>query len=484
MHELRPPLGHVGSGGPAFATVGELRAMLARGDLTAVELAEFFLGRLQRHGGTFNAVVALSRERALRTARVADRRRRRGQAAPLLGIPYAAKDIFGTRGMPTHAGSLASFTLPGDVDAGVVRRLDRAGAPLLGKLALMELVGFGTRLPTSSAQGPARSPWDLQRWAGGSSGGSGAAVAAGLVPFALGSETAGSVGSPAAWCGITGFRPSLGLIGRGGMTPLSPTLDKPGVLARTAEDARSIVGVVAGRDARDPAARWTGFGRDVGRVGAVEVGSLRIGYAESDIEEAAPAEVRGALRAAVQAFRDLGATIVDASLPQAFPYRETLDTIMNTEGIRSFRELVDTGQVDLIIDPEARAAVRGPGPSPEAYRTALQARRRLMGELAGVWQRCDILVATNFVRPWPIPALDAPFGDVPISGGNTAMVWAGNLAGLPAVFLPVGLSTEGLPVSIAVVGPRWGDVLVLGVGAAFQGITDFHRLVPPFAPAA
>ena len=468
----------------AFSSVSELRHALDRRQIASVELTRFFLDRLARFGGRYNAVVTLTEARAMRLAAAADRQLARGQGSGLLGIPYGAKDVFGTKGTPTRSGTAAVLSEPGDEDATAIRRLERAGAPLLAKLALVELVGFGTRLPWSSTEGPARSPWDLDRWAGGSSGGSGAAVAAGLVPFALGSETAGSVGSPAAWCGITGFRPSLGLIGRGGMTPLAPTLDKPGVLAHTAADARCVVAVLAGRDSRDAAARGSGFAGQVASNGRANLVGLRVGWTESDIEEAAPSETRTALRAAVQAFRDLGAELVDAAIPQSFAYRETLESIMNAEGIRSFRELVDTGQLDLIIDPEARAAVRGPGPGPAEYSAALRARRRLIRELATVWARCDVLLATNFVRPWPIPALDAPFGDVPINGGNTAMVWASNLAGLPGVFLPVGLSNDGLPVSITIVGPRWSDASVLAAGVAFQAATDWHQLRPPYIPQA
>ena len=457
--------------------------MLDGGEVSAIELTKLFLDRLERHGGRFNAVVGLLPDRALAAAARADRRRRAGERGGVLGIPYGAKDIFGTTGMPTHGGSAASFRSVPDADAHVIRRLDQAGAPILGKLALMELVGFGTRLPTSSAQGPAKSPWALDRWAGGSSGGSAAAVAAGLVPFALGSETAGSVGSPAAWCGITGFRPSLGLIGRGGMLPLSPTLDKPGVLSWSAQDARTVVTALAGRDARDSASRATRFRpeaeRDIDRDG---LRALRVGFAPPDFAIDAPPAARAALAEAVQAVRDLGVTLVDVAVPAPFAYRSTLDTIMNAEATRSFRELVESDQVDLILDPEARAAVRGPGPSATEYADALRARRSLMRRFSETWTACDLLLAANFVHPWPIPALDAPFGEIPRSGGNTEMVWAGNLAGLPAVFLPAGLSDDGLPVSIQIVGPRWADALVLAVGTAFQASTGWHRRIGPFAP--
>jgi aspartyl-tRNA(Asn)/glutamyl-tRNA(Gln) amidotransferase subunit A len=468
----------------AFATATELQAMLTAGEVSAEELARSVSDRLARHGATFNAVVERTDDRLFAAARRADARRRRGASGPLLGIPYGAKDIFATRGTPTRAGTAADLPAP-DADATAVRRLDRAGAGLAAKLALVELVGYVTRRPWSSPQGPAISPWGASLWAGGSSGGSGAAVAAGLVPIALGSETAGSVGSPAAWCGITGIRPSYGLVGRGGMTPLSFSLDKPGVLARSAWDCADTLAVIAGADREDAGSRRGGL-----RAGAVDgvlhqgLRGLRMGVAESDIEVVAPAPVRASLREGVAALRSLGLREVDVCLPEDVDYRGTLDAIMLREGADAFRALVETGEIARVSDPETREAIANSAITPERYAAARSAQEALRDALRTTFRECDVLVTYNFVFPWPRPRIDEEFGFIPIEGGNTAMVWAGNLAGLPAVFLPLAPAEDELPVSLQVVGPPGADALVLAIGCALQAATDWHRAIPPNAPPA
>lgn len=468
---------------PPFETIAELRNLLEQGSTSAVELAEQALERLERHGGRYHAVACLMRERALRSARKADRRRARGERTPLLGIPYGLKDIATTRGAPTRAGSLADLGMAADRDATVVTRLERAGAVLTAKLALVELVGFLTRDPANSNEGPAISPWGERQWAGGSSGGSGAAVAAGLVPVAIGSETAGSIGSPSAWNGVTGFRPTLGLVGRGGIVDLSPSLDKIGVLAHAAEDCADVLEAIAAPDPLDGASLRRRFRRARVDDWLKELGRVRVGYAPSDFEEVAPPSTRKAFGEAVSTFGRLGSRLVEATIPQDVPYREALDRIVAVEGAFSFRSLVERGEVDRVRDPLVRATIRDPGVSALQYLQAQHDRSRLARLLGQLFQQVEVLVTYNFVFPWPPPTVDADYGDVPIAGGNTAMVWAGNLAGLPAVFLPAGLSDEGHPVSIQVVGPPGADALVLALGVAFQRETDWHRMRPPGAPA-
>lgn len=472
-----------GKGTMAFATIGELGALLARHEVSAVDVAQFFLNRLEANGPSFNAVVLSTAERGLARAVRADAQRARGAAGPMLGVPYGAKDIFSTRGLPTRSGTRAVLAPMPDVDATAVRRLERVGAPLLAKLALIELVGFGTRRPWSSPQGPARSPWDLDRWAGGSSGGSGAAVAAGLVPFALGSETAGSVGSPAAWCGITGYRPSYGLVGRGGMTPLSPSLDKPGVLAHSVDDCALVIEAIAGRDRGDPATRRSHFrAARVEEICRSQIRSLRVGWAESDLEMAAPIATRDAYRSGLRAVAETGVSLVSAELPAELDYRRALDVVMGAEGTVSFAELLDSGEIDKVSDPATRAVIRTAPLSAREYLGALRVKSELAAHFRRMFDTCDVILTTNFALPWPIPRIDREFESPVIIGGNTGMVWAGNLAGLPAVFLPVGWSADGQPVSMQVVGPVGGDATVLAVGSAVQSMTDWHRAIPPHAP--
>jgi aspartyl-tRNA(Asn)/glutamyl-tRNA(Gln) amidotransferase subunit A len=329
--------------------------------------------------------------------------------------------------------------------------------------------------PRAGLHGPALTPWNPARWAGGSSGGSGAAVAAGAVPFALGSETAGSIASPAAWCGVTGFRPSFGRVSRAGVAPLAPTLDKVGVLARSATDCATVLQAVSGRDRLDPTVTR---GRvDAPSVVAVEVGALRVGLAESDVEHAAPEPLRPSLRDAVAAVRELGVQTVDACLPEAFDYRGTLDTIVGAEGAASFQPLVAAGRLDLVGDASARQAIAEAPVRAVDYLAALEARTRLDGMLEELFAACDLVLTTNFALPWPIPAVDEEWDAIPILGGSTAAVWAGNLAGLPAAFLPVA-PVDGLPVGIQVFGPPGADARVLAFAVAFQAVTSWHRQRP------
>ena len=235
-----------------FATIGELRDLLDRHELSSLDLVSLLSERLNTTGRTLNAVASLTVERARREARRADGLMRRGMTSPLLGIPYGAKDIMAARGAPTTYGSGAFQDQVLDFDATPVEYLRRAGAPLLAKLALNELTGTGTTDLGASLQGPGRNPWRLDLFAGGSSTGSGAAVAAGLLPFALGSDTGGSVAAPAALCGVTGIRPTYGLVSRFGSMPVSWSLDRIGVLARTATDCGLALEAIGRGDRRDP----------------------------------------------------------------------------------------------------------------------------------------------------------------------------------------------------------------------------------------
>ncbi|HKY51134.1 MAG TPA: amidase, partial [Candidatus Limnocylindria bacterium] len=202
-----------------------------------MELAEETCERLARVGPRYNAVATVMRDRAIAEATRADAALKRRDRRPLLGIPYGAKDLLAAKGAPTTWGAPPYRDQVIDMDATAVAKLKRAGAVLAAKLAMVELAGGGGyRYPSASLQGPGRNPWNVERWSGGSSSGSGTAVAGGLVPYALGSETSGSIGTPSAYCGVTGLRPTYGLVSRAGAMALSWTLDKMGPMARSAED--------------------------------------------------------------------------------------------------------------------------------------------------------------------------------------------------------------------------------------------------------
>lgn len=450
-------------------TVAELGRLLDDGTLTAEALVVDTCRRIESVGGPLNAVATSTADRAMASARAADEMRALGARRPLLGIPYGVKDIIDVEGTATTCGSAATDHAPKPSDAAVVSLLDRAGASLVAKFALAELIGLAVSDPTVSAFGQAHNPWDRSRWAGGSSGGSAAAVATGLVPFALGSETAGSIGSPAAWCGVTGLRPSYGAVSTSGVAPLAPTLDKVGVLARSAEDCAVVFDVISGAGQSN--------------VEAESVSSMSVGYVATDFDGDAPAEMAGRHADALAAIGSVTRLVESPGLPEQFDYRRMLDTIMQPEGWHAFESVRAADRLDLVGDDKARAFLAGDPVDPDEYRSALDARRTLIGELHSMFENVDAVLTTNFALPWPIPAIGEPWTPIPILGGNTAMVWASNLAGLPAVSIPVGL-VDGLPVGVQFVGPIGSDHRLMALAHAVQKETEWHRQRPPIGLAA
>src|SRR3954452_16116695 len=240
----------------AFAPLTVLGAKLRSGEVSAVELARFFLDRLERFGPRYNCVATLTRERAMAEAARADAELKTGRdRGPLHGIPYGAKDLLATKGIPTTWGCAPYRDRVIDADATVVRKLREAGAVLAAKLSMVELAGgMGYRQANASLNGPGRSAWKPSQWSGGSSSGSGSAVAAGLVPFAIGTETSGSISTPSSYCGLTGVRPTYGRVSRAGAMALSWTLDKIGPMARSAHDCGLVLDAIAGPDPDDSSA--------------------------------------------------------------------------------------------------------------------------------------------------------------------------------------------------------------------------------------
>ena len=447
-------------------TIAELGELLDAGALSAEELVGETCRRLESIGGSLNAIATMTTERAIASARAADRARSRGERSALLGIPYGVKDIIDVEGSATTCGTAALASSLAEHDATVVERLEQAGTSLVAKLALAELIGLATTDPTTSCFGPAYNPWDTSRWAGGSSGGSAAAVAAGLVPFALGSETAGSIGAPAAWCGVTGFRPSYGVVPCDGVAPLAPTLDKVGVLARSAADCATVFDVIAASQPYDLEGACT------------SLSSMTVGHQASDFDEDAPASMRVCHAAALDAIGEVANLVESPGLPPQFDYREMLDTIMQAEAWRSFGSLRSQRRTEQIGDDHARRFIQGEPVDDDRYRAALSAREILIGEIDTMFETVDAVVTTNFALPWPIPEIGDAWTPVPILGGNTAMVWASNLVGLPAVFVPVGL-VDGLPVGIQFVGPSGSDRRLMTLAHAVQKETAWHRMRPP-----
>ncbi|MCC7173627.1 MAG: amidase [Bryobacterales bacterium] len=465
-----------------FLTITELNAGLRERKFSAVELARAFCDRLEKLGPRLNALSLPLRDKALAKARnVDDEIRRDRLRGPLQGVPCAVKDLLSVAISPTTWGARPYATQRFDFDATVIRKLDRAGAVLTGKLAMVELAGAGGyRYPSASLTGPGLNPWDLTRWSGGSSSGSGSAVAAGLTAFALGSETWGSILTPAAFCGVTGLRPTYGLVSRYGAMPLSWTMDKIGPMCRSAEDCGHVLQAISGGDSNDSTSAGKAFYYTP--QFARKLSDLRVGFAPADFAEHAAAEARPAFQSALEVVRSLGARMVEVELPD-LPYVQVAETVISAEGSAVFEPLIHSGQVEQLADSKQIAGLKAGLEIPACdYLRAMRIRAVIRNELRKLLADVDLLVSPSRfeVAPAVTARLDEPEPPSPAAKtrGLRPLGAAGNLAGLPALSLPCGLA-GGLPVAIQIVGRPFNENNILALGVEFQRRTDWHRRRPP-----
>ncbi len=464
-----------------FATLAEIHAGLRKKQVSSVELTRAALGRLESLGPKYNAVARILPERALREARAADRLLRRGtRVGPLTGIPYGAKDLLAVTGAPTTWGAKPYARQIFKYDAAVIESLRAAGAVLAAKLAMIALAGGGGyRYPLASLQGPGKNPWNPAHWSGGSSSGTGIAVAAGLTPFGIGSETSGSILSPAACCGVTGLRPTYGLVSRYGAMPLSWTMDKIGPMCRSAEDCALVLEAIAGPDPRDPTLDGRRF--RFTRRPARKLSELRVGYAPEDLE-AVHESGRAALRDAVAAFRSLGVRMKRTVLPP-LPIYSVARIIIWAEAAAVFKDLVTSGRVMGLADRRQAIGLQARQRVLAAdYIDAMRVRRLLQEAFARIFSDVDVILAPS--RHSPATRIDEPLDPLWRPAGspkrsNAELTPAGNLAGLPGISLPCGFSTTGLPVAVQLVGRPFEEATLIDLGRAYQRITDWHRRVPP-----
>ena len=470
-----------------FATAVELAAGLRKRRFSAVELATMSLDLLGKLGPSYNAVAALMPERALDEAKRADRALKERKRGPLIGVPYGAKDLLAARGAPTTWGAPPYRDQIIGEDATVVTRLKRNGGVLAAKLAMVELAGGGGyRSPSASLQGPGRNPWNRERWSGGSSSGSGSAVGAGLVPFAIGSETSGSIGTPSAYCGVTGLRPTYGLVSRSGAMALSWTLDKLGPMARTAGDCALVLEAIAGPDASDRTTSGKRFRSMAARAAATAVKRARIAFAEEDIADHASPEAKRALEKGVAEFRKIAPSFVRATLP-AMPFGPMVQTVYGSEGAEIFAELIEGPRFEQLVDARQKAGLRAAlETKARDYLHAMRLRTRLQDALASLFQEADVILsvgraitATPLTQPLDSPPSTASVSPPPNRRpGNIGLIAAGNLAGVPAIFFPCGFGTDGLPVGLQLVGPPLSEPLLVALASAFQRETGHHLKRP------
>jgi len=470
-----------------FSGIRELGAQLRARRFSAVELAELSLRRLETIGPKLGAVVTLTRERAMSEAHRANQELFAGKdRGPLHGIPYGVKDLVAAKGAATSWGASPLREQVFDYDATVVTRLEQAGAVMVAKLALVELAGgMGYNSPDASFTGPGRTPWNTGYWSGGSSSGSAAAVAAGLVPFTIGSETSGSILTPAAFCGVAGLRPSYGLVSRHGAMALAWTLDKLGPLARSVDDCAIVLAAIAGPDPADPTTTGDLFrhkpppARPARRF---RVGVLRHATLGTD------PDVESGFKQALDALGDVADLDQDVPLPD-LPYADAVRLIVAAEGASALRELIDSGRVKQLQDraDRVRGFARLLTPAVD-YIDAMRARVTMRAELDALVSRYDALVAPTRTRVAPpigqdfdAPTPGSPPQPEPRPGAARplATIAAGNLAGLPALALPMGFGANGLPVSLQLIGRAFSEPVLVAVGTAYQQVTDWHRKRPP-----
>ncbi|MBI2681530.1 MAG: amidase [Candidatus Solibacter usitatus] len=463
-----------------FATLGELNAKLRAREISAVELTRAFAQRLETLGPRYNALALPLTKQAVRAAQAVDKEFKRERfRGPLQGIPFGAKDLLAYRGHPTTWGAKPYAEQVFDYDATALVKLEKAGALLIGKLSMVELAGGGGyRFPAASLFGPGLNPWDRTRWSGGSSSGSGSAVAAGLVPFALGSETNGSILSPSASCGVTGLRPTYGLVSRHGAMALAWSLDKIGPMCRSAEDCAFVLQAMSGADSKDPASAGKSFYYTPQFYKPVK--QLRIGYSPSDFSEWAQPAARPAFEKALAVIRETGAKLVETQLPD-FPYSTLTGTIINAEMASIFEPLIASGKVDELADKKQIAGLKASLELPaKDYLKAMRLRTLVQHAMRKLFIDIDVLLAPS--RPGPATKLDEALdrNPPPALKGLNNLTSAGNLAGLPALSLPCGFADQ-LPVALQVVGRPFSENMLIMVGKEFQSRTDWHRQRPPAA---
>lgn len=464
-----------------FATIPELNRLLVSREISAVELTRAVTGRLQALGPRYNALALLLEAQAIRSAKVVDADLKRGRTrGPLQGIPYGAKDLLSFAGHPTTWGAKPYAGQVFDYDAAVIEKLSGVGSVLIGKLSTVELAGGGGyRYAKASLQGPGLNPWDRARWSGGSSSGPAAAVAAGLVPFAIGSETFGSIVTPASYCGITALRPTYGLVSRHGAMALSWTLDKLGPFARSAEDCGLILHEIAGSDGRDPGSAGKHF--YYAPQYARPVKGLRAGFAAVDFSDWADPATRPVFESALAVLKETGLELMEAKLPD-FPYGKVISTVIGAEEASVFESLIRSGQVDQLADEAQIAGLKANLDIPAtAYLKAMRIRRLIQDEFRDLFTGVDALVAPGrlgVATPVAEPLDSIGPGFAPQDPGMTDLIPAANLAGLPALVLPCGFA-EGLPVALQLVGSPFSENLLLAIGKEFQQRTDWHKRRPP-----
>ncbi len=436
-----------------YYTVGQLGELLRTKQITSVELTRFFLDRLKKYDTQLHCVVTLTEDLAMEQARRADAEIKQNKfRGPLHGIPYGAKDLLAKQGYKTTWGAMPYKDQNIEVDATVIRKLEDAGAILCAKMTLGALAmgdyWFG---------GQTRNPWNTKNGSSGSSAGSASGVSAGLLPFAIGTETLGSIVSPATVCGVTGLRPTFGRVSRHGAMALSWSMDKIGPITRSVEDCALVFNAIYGPDANDP----TTLANAPFRYAPVSsLKGMRIGYVRKGFESSYPNRANDSITLAT--LRGLGADMVPIDLPTGVPANR-ISFLLGVEAAAAFDDLTRSDRDDLLVRQTKNSwpnSFRSARLVPAVeYIQANRARTRLINEMAQVLKTANVDV---YVSP-------------SYAGGNLTLT---NLTGHPCVVLPNGFTKEKLPTSITFMGQLYEEGKLLAVAKAYQDATDWHQKHP------
>jgi aspartyl-tRNA(Asn)/glutamyl-tRNA(Gln) amidotransferase subunit A len=457
----------------AFLSAAELGRRLAARELSPVEVVQELLGRIERLDPGLNSFITVTAERALADARAAEAEIAAGaRRGPLHGVPIALKDIFDTAGVRTTCGSQILATHVPGVDAAVVQRLRAAGTVLLGKLNLHEFA-YGTTT-TNPHYGACRNPWNRDRIPGGSSGGSGAALAAGLCPLSLGTDTGGSIRIPASVCGVVGLKPTFGRVTRRGVWPLAWTLDHVGPMARTVEDAALLLDAVAGHNPEDP---WSsrapapGFARDLERG----VDGLRVGIPRRVFFEHLEPDVGGAVDEVIACLERIGARTREVDWPYVEHAYTAFHGLLASEA-SAFHGAWLRDRPHDYGEPVRQALELGSFVPAVDYVNARRMQWLLRDGLSAAFREVDVIVTPSLPRT--APPIGEPMSREPDRAWNRFLA-PFNLTGSPAISVPCGFDRAGLPIGLQIVGPAFDEARVLRVARAYERETDWHTRRPP-----
>jgi aspartyl-tRNA(Asn)/glutamyl-tRNA(Gln) amidotransferase subunit A len=491
------------------ASVGELSRALNARRLSSVELTGALLDRIDAANRTLNAFLTVDREGALARAKAADARIAAGTSSPLTGIPLAHKDVIMTEGLRTSCGSrmLENFVAP--YSAFVAERLAHAGMVLVGKTNMDEFAMGSSN--ENSYFGPVKNPWNIECVAGGSSGGSAAAVAARLVPAATGTDTGGSIRQPAALSGICGLKPTYGVCSRYGLIAFASSLDTPGAFGQTAEDCALLLNAMAGHDARDstslerpPEDYARLLKANAANAGAKPLAGLRVGLPREYFGAGTEPAIADAIDTAIMDLRSLGATAVDLSLPNvdySLPVyyvispAEASSNLARFDGVRYGHR---AAKYDDLMDMYKKTRAEGFGPEVKRrilvgtyvlshgyydayYLKAQQVRRLIADDFQRAYRSCDVIVGPT--SPTTAFKLGDKTDDPVKMYLNDIFTIASNLTGTPAISIPCGFDGKGLPIGLQIQGNAFAEAQILNVAHRYQQTTDWHRRVPAgFAP--